>query len=46
MLTDPMWSYQNIFSRMQGGVEDEMLRDSVDNNLGHWMKNPGFREWW
>jgi hypothetical protein len=31
---------------MQGGAEDEVLRSIVDRNLGHWMDNRGFREWW
>jgi len=46
MLHELMWAYQNIFSRMLGGAEDEMLRKIVDKNLGHWMANRGFREWW
>lgn len=46
MLHELMWAYQNIFSRMHGGAEDEMLRKIVDKNLGYWMGNPGFREWW
>ena len=46
MLHELMWAYQNIFSRMQGGAEDEVLRNIVDRNLDHWMDNPGFREWW
>lgn len=46
MLTELMWAYQNIFSRMHGGAEDEVLRRIVDKNLGYWMDNPGFREWW
>lgn len=46
MLHELMWAYQNIFSRMQGGADDEVLRNLVDINLGHWMGNPGFREWW
>ena len=46
MLHELMWAYQNIFSRMQDGAEDEVLRNLVDKNLGHWMGNRGFREWW
>ena len=46
MLHELMWAYQNIFSRMQGGAEDDILRRIVDRNLGHWLANPGFREWW
>ena len=46
MLHELMWAYQNIFSRMLGGAEDEMLRRIVDKNLGYWMANRGFREWW
>jgi hypothetical protein len=46
MLHELMWAYQNIFSRMQGGAEDEVLRNIVDKNLGYWMANRGFREWW
>lgn len=46
MLHELLWAYQNIFSRMQGGAEDEVLKNLVDKNLGHWMDNPGFREWW
>ena len=46
MLHELMWAYQNIFSRLSGGAEDEVLRNIVDKNLGHWMANPGFREWW
>ena len=46
MLHELMWAYQNIFSRMLGGAEDEMLRKIVDKNLGYWMANRGFREWW
>ena len=46
MLHELMWAYQNIFSRMQGGAEDEILRKIVDKNLGYWMANRGFREWW
>ncbi|MEM9301400.1 MAG: hypothetical protein AAGE01_04775 [Pseudomonadota bacterium] len=46
MLHELMWAYQNIFSRMHGGAEDDVLRKLVDDNLGHWMDNPGFREWW
>lgn len=46
MLHELMWAYQNIFSRMHGGAGDEVLRKIVDKNLGYWMDNPGFREWW
>lgn len=46
MLHELMWAYQNIFSRMKGGAEDEVLRNLVANNLGHWLQNQGFREWW
>jgi hypothetical protein len=46
MLHELMWAYQNIFSRMQGGAEDEVLRNIVDKNLGYWLGNRGFREWW
>ncbi len=46
MLHELMWAYQNIFSRMQGGAEDDVLRRIVDRNLGYWLANPGFREWW
>ena len=46
MLHDLMWAYQNIFSRMQGGAEDEVLRKIVDKNLGYWLGNRGFRQWW
>ena len=41
-----MWAYQNIFLRMEGGVTDEAFRKLVDINIGYWMRNPGFREWW
>lgn len=46
MLHELMWAYQNIFSRMQDGAEDEVLSKIVDKNLGYWMDNRGFREWW
>lgn len=46
MLHELMWAYQNIFSRMHGGAEDEVLLGLVNQNLDHWMSNPGFREWW
>ena len=46
MLHELLWAYQNIFSRMQGGAEDEVLRHIVDKNIGYWMGNQGFREWW
>jgi len=46
MLHELMWAYQNIFSRMHGGAEDDVLRKIVDMNLGCWLGNRGFREWW
>lgn len=46
LLHEYMWAYQNVFSRMQGGATDEALRKLVDINIGYWMGNPGFREWW
>jgi hypothetical protein len=39
-------SQANEISRMHGGAEDEVLRKIVDKNLGYWLDNPGFREWW
>jgi len=41
-----MWSYQNTYSRMADGAEDPLLRELVEVNIGYWMANPGFREWW
>lgn len=41
-----MWAYQNIFSRMEQGTPDDVLKELVDINIGYWMANPGFREWW
>ena len=46
LLHEYMWAYQNIFSRMEGGATDEVLRNLVDINIGYWMGNRGFREWW
>jgi hypothetical protein len=41
-----MWAYQNIFSRMDSGTTDEVLWKLADINIGYWMSNRGFREWW
>jgi len=41
-----MWAYQNIFSRMQHGTADDVLWKLADINIGYWMRNTGFREWW
>ena len=41
-----MWAYQNIFSRMDSGTTDEVLWKLADINIGYWMRNRGFREWW
>ena len=41
-----MWAYQNIFSRMEHGTPDEVLEELADVNIGYWMGNRGFREWW
>lgn len=46
MLHELLWAYQNIFSRMEGGTIDEVLWRLVDKNIGYWMGNRGFREWW
>jgi len=46
MLHELMWAYQNIFSRMEGGTTDEVLWKLADTNIGYWMGNRGFREWW
>lgn len=41
-----MWAYQNILSRMESGASDEALLKLADINIGYWMGNAGFREWW
>ena len=46
MLHELMWAYQNIFSRMDDGTADEVLSKLADTNIGYWMGNRGFREWW
>ncbi len=46
LLHELMWAYQNIFSRMEGGTADEVLWKLADKNIGYWMDNRGFREWW
>ena len=46
LLHELMWAYQNIFSRMEDGTADEVLSKLADKNIGYWMGNPGFREWW
>ena len=46
LLHELMWAYQNIFSRMEGGTADEVLWKLADTNIGYWMGNRGFREWW
>jgi len=46
MLHELMWAYQNIFSRMEDGTGDEVLWKLADTNIGFWMTNSGFREWW
>ena len=46
LLHELMWAYHNIFSRMEDGATDEVLWTLADTNIGYWMGNPGFREWW
>ena len=46
MLHELMWAYQNIISRMADGTTDEVLWKLADTNIGYWMGNRGFREWW
>ena len=46
LLHELMWAYQNIFSRMEDGTADEVLWNLADRNIGYWMGNLGFREWW
>ena len=46
LLHELMWAYQNIFSRMEDGTADEALWKLADTNIGYWMGNRGFREWW
>jgi len=46
LLHELMWAYQNIISRMEGGTSDEVLWKLADTNIGYWMGNQGFREWW
>lgn len=46
LLHELMWAYQNIYSRMDDGTADEVLWKLADTNIGYWMGNPGFREWW
>jgi hypothetical protein len=46
MLHELMWAYQNILSRMDDGTADEVLSTLADRNIGYWMRNHGFREWW
>ena len=46
LLHELMWAYQNIISRMEGGTTDEVLWKLADKNVGYWMGNRGFREWW
>ena len=46
LLHELMWAYQNIFSRMDDGTADEVLSKLADTNIGYWMGNRGFREWW
>ena len=46
LLHELMWAYQNIYSRMEDGTSDEVLWKLADTNIGYWMGNRGFREWW
>ena len=46
LLHELMWAYQNIFSRMESGTADDVLWKLADTNIGYWMDNRGFREWW
>jgi hypothetical protein len=46
LLHELLWAYQNIFSRMEDGTADEVLWKLADTNIGYWMGNRGFREWW
>ena len=49
LLTELMWAYQNILSRMrrmEEGATDEELWKLAEINIGYWMSNRGFREWW
>ena len=49
LLTELMWAYQNILSRMkrmEEGASDEELWKLAEINIGYWMSNRGFREWW
>jgi hypothetical protein len=46
LLHELLWAYQNILSRMEGGTADQVLWTLADKNIGYWMGNRGFREWW
>lgn len=46
LLHELMWAFQNIIARMDGGTEDHVLRWLTEVNIPHWMRHPGFREWW
>ena len=46
LLTELLWAYQNILSRMEHGADDDVLKQLVAVNMTYWFKNPGFREWW
>ena len=46
LLTELLWAYQNILSRMEHGADDDVLEQLVAVNIAYWFKNAGFREWW
>jgi hypothetical protein len=46
LFTELFWAYDSLLRKKQSEAIDEGLWLVVEENIEHWLKNNGIREWW
>ena len=46
LFTELFWAYDSLLHKRRNEAIDENLWLVVEENIRHWLKNDGIREWW